>query len=118
MIVAKANQNPLQRPSKRTEAQYRDGAGAIAESAAPLTWQGLSCARIAGCSGPRQDTGLLVRQRERRKRFVHRCRNVNIQELTFDALRHKELVKGRPLAHLRIFARNLAHLTGLAQVPS
>ncbi|MEL6335024.1 MAG: geranylgeranyl diphosphate reductase [Pseudomonadota bacterium] len=53
---------------------------------------------------------------ERRERFVHLCRDVDIQELTFDAYMNKELVKARPLAHLRIFARNVAHLTGLAKI--
>ncbi|MGF1553812.1 MAG: geranylgeranyl diphosphate reductase [Paracoccaceae bacterium] len=53
----------------------------------------------------------------RRERFVYLCRDIDIQELTFDAYMNKELVKARPLAHLRIFARNVAHLTGLAKVP-
>ncbi|MEL6480703.1 MAG: geranylgeranyl diphosphate reductase [Pseudomonadota bacterium] len=53
---------------------------------------------------------------ERRERFVHLCRDVDIQELTFDAYMNKELVKARPLAHVRIFAKNIAHLTGLAKV--
>ncbi|MEM6487318.1 MAG: geranylgeranyl diphosphate reductase [Pseudomonadota bacterium] len=53
---------------------------------------------------------------ERRERFVYLCRDVDIQELTFDAYMNKELVKARPMAHLRIFARNVAHLTGLAKV--
>ncbi|MEO0819130.1 MAG: geranylgeranyl diphosphate reductase [Pseudomonadota bacterium] len=53
---------------------------------------------------------------DRRERFVHICRDVDVQELTFDAYMNKELVKARPLAHLRIFAKNIAHLTGLAKV--
>jgi geranylgeranyl reductase len=28
---------------------------------------------------------------------------------------NKELVKARPLAHARIFLKNIAHLTGLAR---
>ncbi|MEM6678110.1 MAG: geranylgeranyl diphosphate reductase [Pseudomonadota bacterium] len=55
---------------------------------------------------------------DRRERFVHLCRDVDIQELTFDAYMNKELVKARPIAHVRIFARNIAHLTGLAKVSS
>ena len=51
---------------------------------------------------------------DRRERFVKICRDVDVQQLTFDAYMNKELVKARPLAHLRIFAKNLAHLTGLA----
>ena len=52
----------------------------------------------------------------RRERFVAICRDKDVQELTFDAYMNKELVKARPLAHVRIFAKNVAHLTGLAPV--
>lgn len=50
---------------------------------------------------------------ERRERFVAICRDKDVQELTFDAYMNKELVKARPLAHIRIFFKNLAHLSGL-----
>lgn len=50
---------------------------------------------------------------ERRERFVAICRDRDVQELTFDAYMNKELVKARPLAHVRIFFKNLAHLAGL-----
>ncbi len=53
------------------------------------------------------------RDDDRRERFVSICRDVDVQELTFDAYMNKELVKARPLAHVRIFAKNVAHLTGL-----
>jgi hypothetical protein len=53
---------------------------------------------------------------ERRERFVAICRDKDVQELTFDAYMNKELVKAKPLAHVRIFFKNLAHLTGLAPV--
>lgn len=49
----------------------------------------------------------------RRERFVSICRDVDVQELTFDAYMNKELVKARPLAHIRIFFKNIAHLTGI-----
>lgn len=49
----------------------------------------------------------------RRERFVRICRDPDVQRLTWDAYMRKELVKARPLAHVRIFAKNLAHLTGL-----
>jgi geranylgeranyl reductase len=49
----------------------------------------------------------------RRERFVSICRDVDVQKLTFDAYMNKELVRARPLAHLRIFFKNLAHLSGL-----
>ena len=50
----------------------------------------------------------------RRERFVHICRDVDVQQLTWDAYMNKELVRARPLAHIRIFFKNLAHLTGIA----
>ncbi|MEM7668051.1 MAG: geranylgeranyl diphosphate reductase [Pseudomonadota bacterium] len=52
----------------------------------------------------------------RRERFVAICRDKDVQELTFDAYMNKELVKAKPLAHVRIFFKNIAHLTGLAPV--
>jgi geranylgeranyl diphosphate/geranylgeranyl-bacteriochlorophyllide a reductase len=50
----------------------------------------------------------------RRERFVSICRDPDVQYLTFDAYMNKRLVRARPMAHLRIFFKNLAHLTGLA----
>ncbi len=49
----------------------------------------------------------------RRERFVAICKDVDVQQLTFDAYMNKALVRARPLAHVRIFFKNLAHLTGL-----
>ncbi len=49
----------------------------------------------------------------RRERFVAICRDRDVQELTFEGYMQKELVKARPLAHARIFFKNLGHLTGL-----
>jgi geranylgeranyl reductase len=49
----------------------------------------------------------------RRERFVKICRDVDVQELTFDAYMNKELVKARPIAHVRIFFKNIAHLLGI-----
>lgn len=50
----------------------------------------------------------------RRERFVAICRDRDVQELTFDGYMNKQLVKAKPMAHMRIFFKNLAHLTGLA----
>ena len=50
----------------------------------------------------------------RRERFVSICRDRDVQQLTWDAYMNKELVRARPLAHMRIFFKNLAHLSGLA----
>ena len=49
----------------------------------------------------------------RRERFVSLCHDVDVQRLTFEAYMNKKLVKARPLAHLKIGVKNLAHLTGL-----
>jgi geranylgeranyl reductase len=49
----------------------------------------------------------------RRERFVSICRDRDVQELTWDAYMNKELVRARPLAHVRIFFKNIAHLMGL-----
>jgi geranylgeranyl reductase len=54
----------------------------------------------------------------RRERFVAICRDIDVQQLTWDAYMNKELVKARPLAHVRIFFKNLAHLSGLARLPA
>jgi geranylgeranyl reductase len=50
---------------------------------------------------------------ERRERFVSLCHDVDVQRLTFEAYMNKKLVKARPLAHLKIGVKNLAHLSGL-----
>lgn len=51
----------------------------------------------------------------RRERFVAICRDRDVQQLTWDAYMNKALVKARPLSHVRIFFKNIAHLTGLAR---
>jgi geranylgeranyl reductase len=53
------------------------------------------------------------RSDERRERFVSLCHDIDVQRLTFEAYMNKKLVKARPLAHLKIGIKNLAHLTGL-----
>jgi geranylgeranyl reductase len=49
----------------------------------------------------------------RRERFVSICHDRDVQQLTFDAYMNKRLVRARPLAHVRIFWKNIAHLSGL-----
>lgn len=56
------------------------------------------------------------RSDERRERFVSLCHDNDVQKLTFEAYMNKKLVHARPLAHLKIGLKNLAHLTRL--VPS
>ena len=50
----------------------------------------------------------------RRERFVAICQDRDVQELTFEGYMRKQLVHARPLAHLRIFWKNVGHLTGFA----
>ena len=49
----------------------------------------------------------------RRERFVSICRDPDVQRLTFEAYMNKQLVRARPLAHVRIFFKDVAHLFGL-----
>ncbi|MFG5384376.1 geranylgeranyl diphosphate reductase [Yoonia sp. R2-816] len=53
------------------------------------------------------------RSDERRERFVSLCHDVDVQKLTFEAYMNKKLVKARPMAHIKIGIKNLAHLTRL-----
>jgi geranylgeranyl reductase len=53
---------------------------------------------------------------KRRERFVSICRDRDVQQLTFEAYMNKQLVRARPLAHVRIFLKDMAHLLGLARV--
>ena len=55
------------------------------------------------------------RSDDRRERFVSLCHDIDVQRLTFEAYMNKKLVKARPLAHLKIGVKNLAHLTGLGR---
>jgi geranylgeranyl reductase len=52
---------------------------------------------------------------KRRERFVSMCRDPDVQQLTWQAYMHKRLVRGRPMAHARIFAKDLGHLLGLVR---
>ena len=53
------------------------------------------------------------RSDDRRERFVSLCHDVDVQRLTFEAYMNKKLVKARPLAHIKIGFKNMAHLLGL-----
>jgi len=52
---------------------------------------------------------------KRRESFVKICRDKDVQKLTFDAYMNKELQRRDPMAHLRIFLKDMAHLLGLAK---
>jgi geranylgeranyl reductase len=51
----------------------------------------------------------------RRERFVSICRDPDVQSLTWQAYMHKKLVRARPMAHVRIFFKDVAHLLGLVR---
>jgi geranylgeranyl reductase len=52
----------------------------------------------------------------RRERFVSICRDKDVQQLTFESYMNKELVRKKPIAHVRIFFKDMAHLLGLARI--
>ena len=49
----------------------------------------------------------------RRERFVSMCGDRDVQRLTWEAYMNKELVRASPVAHVRIFFKDLAHLFGV-----
>jgi geranylgeranyl reductase len=53
---------------------------------------------------------------KRRERFVKICEDRDVQQLTFESYMNKTLVRKKPLAHVRIFFKDMAHLLGLAKV--
>ena len=53
------------------------------------------------------------RNDRRRERFVSICRDRDVQRLTWEAYMNKELPRRDPMAHLRIFFKDLAHLLRL-----
>jgi len=54
------------------------------------------------------------RNDKRRERFVKICRDPDVQRLTWESYMNKELVRSDPIAHVRIFFKDLAHLFRLA----
>jgi geranylgeranyl reductase len=55
------------------------------------------------------------RNDNRRERFVAMCRDKDVQRLTFESYMNKKLVRKKPLAHVKIFFKDLAHLAGFAR---
>lgn len=50
-----------------------------------------------------------------RERFVKMCGDPDVQRLTWESYMNKELVRAKPVAHVKIFFKDLAHLLGLAR---
>ena len=53
------------------------------------------------------------RNDKRRERFVSMCADKDVQSLTWQSYMHKELVRTKPIAHIKIFFKDLAHLAGI-----
>ncbi len=49
----------------------------------------------------------------RRERFVTMCKDKDVQRLTWAAYTEKKMVRSSPLAHIRIFFKDMAHLLGI-----
>jgi geranylgeranyl reductase len=52
---------------------------------------------------------------KRREQFVNICRDRDVQQLTFESYMYKRLVRKKPMAHVRIFLKDVAHLLGIAR---
>ena len=50
---------------------------------------------------------------KRRERFVSMCRDKDVQRLTWEAYMNKTMPRRDPLAHVRVFFKDLAHLLRL-----
>jgi geranylgeranyl diphosphate/geranylgeranyl-bacteriochlorophyllide a reductase len=50
---------------------------------------------------------------KRRERFVSICQDKDVQRLTWESYMNKQLTRKSPMAHVRIFFKDLAHLLGL-----
>ncbi|MEO1649215.1 MAG: geranylgeranyl diphosphate reductase, partial [Pseudomonadota bacterium] len=50
---------------------------------------------------------------KRRERFVSMCDDRDVQQLTWQAYMNKKLVRSKPMAHVKIFLKDTAHLLGL-----
>jgi len=55
------------------------------------------------------------RNDKRRERFVKMCADKDVQRLTWEAYTNKELVRSSPMAHVRIFFKDMAHLLGIVK---
>ena len=53
---------------------------------------------------------------KRRESFVKMCEDKDVQKLTFESYMNKKLVRKKPMAHIKIFIKDMGHLLGLAKV--
>jgi geranylgeranyl diphosphate/geranylgeranyl-bacteriochlorophyllide a reductase len=54
------------------------------------------------------------RNDKRREQFVTMCKDPDVQRLTWESYMNKKLVRKDPLAHVRVFFKDVAQLLGLA----
>jgi geranylgeranyl diphosphate/geranylgeranyl-bacteriochlorophyllide a reductase len=54
------------------------------------------------------------RNDKRREQFVAMCKDPDVQRLTWESYMNKKLVRKDPLAHVRVFFKDVAQLLGLA----
>lgn len=52
---------------------------------------------------------------KRRELFVKLCRDKDVQRLTWESYMNKKMSRRDPMAHLRVFFKDLAHLVGMAR---
>jgi geranylgeranyl reductase len=52
---------------------------------------------------------------KRREKFVTICEDKDVQQLTFESYMNKVLVRKKPMAHVRIFFKDLGHLFGFVR---
>jgi geranylgeranyl reductase len=52
---------------------------------------------------------------KRRESFVKMCEDKDVQKLTFDSYMNKKLERKKPMAHVKIFLKDMAHLMGMAK---
>lgn len=119
-----------------------DAAGVVAPSSGEGIFYAMACGRVAAtavqaalASGKASDLKIArkmfmrehgtvfrvlrsmqdayYRSDERRERFVSLCHDVDVQKLTFEAYMNKKLVTARPMAHVKIGIKNMAHLLRL-----
>ncbi len=55
------------------------------------------------------------RSDKRRESFVKMCRDPDVQRLTWESYMNKKLTRRDPMAHVRIFFKDMAHLVGFAR---
>ena len=52
---------------------------------------------------------------KRRESFVKMCEDKDVQRLTWESYTEKKLVRKGPMAHVKIFLKDMAHLLGIAR---